>query len=164
MEEKERYEILEDSHIIYDFKHSNPLISLSSICDLLNQQDTRIKELEEALKKANTNNYLTDYYLVEKENQQLKEQLSLKMEELHTAYCGIENVKTKNGNLKYEIKQLKQSQKQLAIEKLEKVKQNVLKIDKTEIKTLENGYSTLYCDRPEVIAIIDRQIKQLKGE
>ncbi len=47
-----------------------------SIVKLLNQQNARIKELEEALKKANTNNYLSDYYLVEKENQQLKQQLS----------------------------------------------------------------------------------------
>lgn len=63
----------------------------------------------------------------------------------------------RNGN----YDQLKQ---QLAIEELEKLKQNVLKIDKIEIKVLKNGYSTLYCDRSEVIIIIDNQIKELKGE
>ena len=50
----------------------------------------------------------------------------------------------------------------LAIVKLEEVKKDILKIDKTEIKTLKNGYSTLYVDRPEVITIIDQKIKQLK--
>lgn len=64
--------------------------------------------------------------------------------------------------LKQEIQQLKQSQKQLAISELEKVKKSVLEIDKIEIKVLENGYSTLYCDRPEVITIINNQIKQLE--
>ena len=52
------------------------------------------------------------------ENQQLKERLELKLEELHTAYCAVENVKTKNGELKEKIKQLQQGQKQLAINKM----------------------------------------------
>ena len=49
-----------------------------------------------------------------------------------------------------------------ALEQLEKVKESVLGIDKTEIKTLKNGFSTLYVDRPEVITKLDNQIKQLK--
>ena len=50
----------------------------------------------------------TDIYPLQEENQQLKDKLEIKMEELHIAYCGIESVKTKNGNLKEEIKELKQ--------------------------------------------------------
>jgi len=50
----------------------------------------------------------------------------------------------------------------LAIAKLEEVKKDILGIEKTEIKTLKNGYSTLYIDRPEIITIIDKHIKQLK--
>lgn len=49
------------------------------------------------------------------------------------------------------------------MQELEKAKESVLKINKAEIKVLENGYSTLYCDRPEIITIIDQQIKELRG-
>lgn len=106
MEEKERYE-----RIGYcSYRDTETGVIGDNFVDLLNYQDRRIKELEEALKKANTNNYLTDYYLVEKENQQLK-----------------------------------QGQKQLAIEELEKLKEVV------ESKTL-------------LAECIDNQIKSLKGE
>ena len=44
-----------------------------------------------------------------------------------------------------------------ALEQLEKVKESVLGIDKTEIKTLKNGFSTLYVDRPEVITKLDNK-------
>ena len=56
--------------------------------------------------------------------------------------------------------------KQLAIQELEKVEELILKIDNNhkEIKTLKNGYSTLYVDSPTVISIIDQEIKELKGE
>lgn len=54
------------------------------------------------------------------------------------------------------------AEKQIAIEQLQKLKESILKIDKTEIKTLENGYSTLYVDRPEIINEIDQQIKELR--
>lgn len=61
---------------LYDNLKKKYFESPNDIVKVLNQQDTRIKELEEALKKANINNYLTDYYLVKKENQQLKQQQS----------------------------------------------------------------------------------------
>lgn len=78
---KERYKIkliCDDPMFfdLYDNLNKKYFESPNEIVKVLNQQDARIKELEEALKKANTNNYLTDYYLVEKENQQLKQQLS----------------------------------------------------------------------------------------
>lgn len=57
------------------------------------------------------------------------------------------------------IKDLKQQLKSQPAEIMEKIKERVLKIDKTEIKTLDNGYSTLYCDRPSVITILDTILK-----
>lgn len=77
--EKERYELLNDS-CIYDNELKEYVVSptlsmrtyLETLTKLFNQQDTRIKELEKENQKANIKNYLTDYYLVEKENQQLK--------------------------------------------------------------------------------------------
>lgn len=77
--EKERYELLNDN-CIYDNELKeyvvNPTLSmrtyLETLTKLFNQRDTRIKELEKENQKANIKNYLTDYYLVEKENQQLK--------------------------------------------------------------------------------------------
>lgn len=88
MEEKERYYI-EDDTIIDEEKRISGEQDIT-ICDiddpdilvdLLNQQDKRIKESEKENQKANIKNYLTDYYLVEKENQQLKQsqnQLAIK--------------------------------------------------------------------------------------
>lgn len=78
MEEKERYYSLIDHNgnfTLRDYETGNELTNLFDLDDLLNQQDARIKELEKENQKANIKNYLTDYYLVEKENQQLKEEL-----------------------------------------------------------------------------------------
>ncbi len=66
------------------------------------------------------------------------------------------------------ISKLQTSQRdktQLAIQELEKVEELILKIDNNhrEIKTLKNGYSTLYIDSPTVMFIIDQQIKELSG-
>lgn len=61
---------------LYDNLKKKYFESPNDVVKVLNLQDARIKELEEALKKANTNNYLTDYYLVAKENKKLKQQLS----------------------------------------------------------------------------------------
>lgn len=70
------YTKIDGYYWIKDTETNENYCANKTIVKLLNQLDARIKELEEALKKANTNNYLTDYYLVEKENQQLKQQLS----------------------------------------------------------------------------------------
>lgn len=58
------------------------------------------------------------------------------------------------------IEKLEQQLKSQPKEIIEKIKERVLKIDKTEIKTLDNGYSTLYCDRPTVITILDAILKE----
>lgn len=102
---KEKYELLNDN-CIYDNELKeyvvNPTLSirtyLETLTKLLNQQDTRIKELEKENQKANIKNYLTDYYLVEKENQQFKQsQKQFAVNELeklskHFVYSGDEMV------------------------------------------------------------------------
>lgn len=156
MEEKERYVNLCDRQIKDTQNQSQYFMGIEQVCKLLNQQDKRIKELEVLLnadKKMETNS-IKGFEKLKQENQQLKEQISLKMEELHIAYCGIEDVKTKNGNLKAEIKQLKQSQKQLAIEGLKKLRQNFSYCPYSDDKVYED----------KVCEIIDDQIKELKGE
>lgn len=119
MEEKERYELFGE-HCIKDNSPDVPcqLLDAYKACVILNEQDKRIKRLQEEIKKANINNYLADYWLAEKEKQQLK-----------------------------------QSQKQLAISELVKIKRY---ID-------DNAY---YIDEinfgEEINEYIDNQIKQLK--
>ena len=88
MEEKERYEVISPSlngyAYIHDFKTDNVLNTYDS-CDLLNQQDKRIKELEEELDDAKRD-YIPKLEFglqrankmgrdAEKEIQQLKQQL-----------------------------------------------------------------------------------------
>ena len=119
MEEKERYIIGigkgEDIFIADNDRKAMFTITTKKLQDLLNQQDKHIKKLQEEIKKTNINNYQADYWLVEKENQQLK-----------------------------------QSQKQLAISELEKVKRTFIDV--------------AWEDVDFAIEIIDDQIKELKGE
>ena len=119
MEETERYIIGigkgKDIFIADNDRKAMFTITTKKLQDLLNQQDKHIKKLQEEIKKANINNYLADYWLVEKENQQLK-----------------------------------QSQKQLAISELEKVKRTFIDV--------------AWEDVDFAIEIIDDQIKELKGE
>lgn len=154
MEEKERYINLCDRQIKDTQDNSQAFMGISSVCKRLNNQSNRIKELVE-------------------ENQQLKERLSIKMEELHIAYCGIENVKTKNGNLKEENKQLKQSQKQIAIIELEKTKICCEKYAEELYDNLVDVVVPTDIDKPKreaikylylVSEVIDDRIKSLKGE
>ena len=106
------------------------------------------------------------------ENQQLKHKLAEKEKEIddfkrigEKGHLDLLEDKRKENRILIKVsEQLLQSQKQLAIKQLQKLKESILKIDKTEIKTLGNGYSTLYVDRPEIINEIDNQIKELKGE
>lgn len=108
MEEKERYEVMSPSlngyAYIHDFKTDDVLNTYDS-CDLLNQQDARIKEFE-------------------KENQQLK-----------------------------------QSQKQLAIEELEKLKEYIVLNDEYDEEIGCNIIKTF-----DLIEDLADKIKSLKGE
>ena len=131
--------------------------------DLLKKQSDKIADLEAKLSESERkyedrkrfciieNRSLTEIInnLLE-ENNELKQQLAEKEKEIEYQES-MKILAVKNQN-------------QTAIAELEKAKEKVLKIDKTEIKTLENGYSTLYVDRPEIITIIDQQIAELKGE
>lgn len=127
MEEKERYECKYNEKLMkhYTFDNENKEeLGYKGVVRVLNQQDARIKELEKENQKANIKNYLTDYYLVEKENQQLKEQLEgTKQTGSYQVMlmCQKENILLKQ--------QLKQSQNKKAIEVLEKVKKYFLTTD-----------------------------------
>ncbi|MGN1200869.1 MAG: hypothetical protein ACI4R8_01205 [Candidatus Caccovivens sp.] len=103
MEEKERYIKYDPddngiiTRTIYDTIEKKPIIVTIDRCiGLLNQQDKRIKELEEELRivqyyKTETNKF--DYEL-RKENQQLKQQLKEKDEQLKQAKEIINNPNT----------------------------------------------------------------------
>lgn len=125
--EKERYECKYNEKLMkhYTFDNENKEeLGYKGVVRVLNQQDARIKELEKENQKANIKNYLTDYYLVEKENQQLKEQLEgTKQTGSYQVMlmCQKENILLKQ--------QLKQSQNKKAIEVLEKVKKYFLTTD-----------------------------------
>ena len=105
MEGKERYELVEEdfSYAIVDNEehktYQQDCFDFGNICDLLNQQDKRIKELEEEL-----------------ENYKL----------CRCVDCSTEcekGLETSINELEKENQQLKQSQKHLAIEQLEKVEE-----------------------------------------
>lgn len=119
------------------------LNDISTSQDKITDLEAKLAESEKAvvsiLENADRQNKSiceTDIYPLQEENQQLKEKLEIKLEELHIAYCGIESVKTKNGNLKAEIKELKQ---QLAKER-KKVVQEIR--DKALLKqmNIDNDY------------------------
>lgn len=81
MEEKERYEetdIVTKSIIIYDHKNKElKFLSIRNVCDLLNRQDKRIKELEQENQelKIRLDKTINDCNNLFVENQQLKQQL-----------------------------------------------------------------------------------------
>lgn len=137
MEEKERYTIesfeIEEPPVIFDNKTQQIILTLvdynydeiTHLKDLLNHYFKRIKELEKENQKANIKNYLTDYYLVEKENQQLKQQLS--DEEKAHDFC-IDSFNEECEKLRKQIKfeseareRFKQSQNEKENEILKKV-------------------------------------------
>ena len=149
MEEKERYSLFIGQCCV-DKEDKNKLING---LDRLNQQDKRIKELKQ-------------------ENQQLKEQLTNAQKE----YQEYREVVTKDiekevdermrdtiKEFHLDIKQLKQSQKQLAIEELENLKKEFYS-RKLEYKTMENSFHIYGLRIDRIFEIIDDQIKELKGE
>ena len=141
MEEKERYmwidrETTFDSDKLYD-KTTGIKYDPVYATDLLNYQDKRIKELEK------TNKVLSN---------ELTKNSILKQDYIETC-CGIPIFEIPK--IKEENKQLKQSQKQLAISELVKIKRyiddNAYYIDERDFGEEINEY-------------IDNQIKELKGE
>lgn len=136
MEEKERYEVF-GKHCIKDYNPNarRQLLDAYVACVILNDQDQHIKELEE-------------------QNQRLKEQLE---ETKQTGsyqvmlMCQKENILLKQ--------QLKQSQKQVAIEELEKIYNLFEPYENSQKDTIlcaNNGIS--------FIDYLDNKIKKFKGE
>lgn len=129
-EEQERYYSLIDCNgnfELRDYGSNREFHSLYELDDLLNQQDNRIKELE------NMNSLYLD-------------------SENH--FCDV--VK----RLNQEKQQLKQSQKQLAIRELEKVKNY---FDDSDDDNYHESEGWIITNR-SVVEYIDDKIKELKGE
>lgn len=87
---------------------------------------------------------------------ELEENLVNKLEELHAAYCGIESVKDKNGNLKEEVKQLKQQ--------VEEKDNNCLILYSLLYSTLENQGCEDVASAIEQMTglLLDKQSEQFK--
>ena len=183
MEEKERFELFGE-HCIKDNNPDAPcqLLDTYKTCVILNEQDQRIKELEEENKKANINNYLADYWLAEKEKQQLKQQLAekdkeieqlKKFDDLNKTFFELFRTAFKEPNkvddLFNTLKTIQEKQDQdkisFTIEQLEKVKEKILSYEEIYYQFLESGAKVpVVClENFRVKQTIDNQIKQLKG-
>ena len=177
--EKERYElqeISEDGFFYWylkdnDTKLLKPIVDLHNCVKLLNQQDARIKELEEQNKNLEYARQLSyksllgvedDYQDLKQENKQLKQQLS--DEEKAHDLC-IDRFNEECEKLRKQIKfesdareRFKQSQNQKAIEVLEQlVKYFAFKDD-------ENDFYEIIADYGDILDWIDDQIKELRSE
>lgn len=134
MEEKERFELLNDN-FIYDKKLKEYVVSpsvslkcyIGTLADLLNQQDKEIKELK------------SDNVWLHDERERL---------------INYSSKLIKNN------KQLKQSQNQLAIEKFEKIKNY---FDDSNDDKYNESEGWIITNR-NVVDYVNNQIKSLKGE
>lgn len=156
MEEKERYEfgqrtLFYSGEELTTFDGFNLDDFMRIICKLLNQQDKEIIKLRG-------------------ENQQLKKQLeifkisndALQQDNLDLSYDKVdiayeyakEMAENWEKDYQEEIKQLKQSQNQVAIDELEKFKNYIF----TRIYLTANG------DEEKINTYVDLKIKELKGE
>lgn len=140
MEEKERYELFGEFGIIHDTSPNAECMFLNKFqtCEILNRQDKRIKELEQ-------------------ENQQLKDQARKAYQEglLQKQFDKDMEIQ----ELKDKIEQIKQSQKQLAIEELEKLKEYIVLNDEYDEEIGCNIIKTF-----DLIEDLADKIKSLKGE
>lgn len=170
MEVKERYKLesyLEAFCEIHDTESDEWYLRKDLVTDLLNRQDTRIKELEEEngyiifadgydengneVDKQIYTTYKSKCDELIKENQQFKEELK----DIKNNYrIQIDSLLLVRLNL---FKQLKQSQKQLAIEVLEKFKSELV----NKISPIQLSYTNYV---KQVYDKINNQIKELKGE
>lgn len=153
-------EMFEQSNIIY----TNLINKIADLEAKLVEKDLRIEELEGQFAYECECN--KEFVACQNENEQLKQQLAEKDKEIEKLKHFKVTIGTMGSN-QVDISSTiytDQSKTEFAIQQLQRAKESVLKIDKTEIKTLENGYSTLYIDRPEVITILDQIIKELEGK
>ena len=135
MEEKERYEIFGKHCIKDNDQNARPqLLDAYVACVILNEQDKRIKELEE-------------------ENKQLKQQLEEKdkeIEKYRNANIIVLGGRSQGKKHLMEIK-IKELQNQKAVEQLEKVKEFVNEIYGEYSASITTNF-------------IDNQINELKGK
>lgn len=125
MEEKERYELLDDYDIdvIVDNITHSEFTNSSQFCDILNQQDKRIKELELLLnadEKMKTNS-VKGFEKLRQENLQLKEQIEQMVKDYTSEiafYTGA-------------------SDKQIAVKELDKYKETVQELQGTSSKMFD---------------------------
>ena len=140
MEEKERYEYFFGTNTIKDNKTNQ---FYGRVVDFLNQQDKRIKELEE------TNKVLSN---------ELTKNSILNQDYIETC-CGIPIFEIPK--IKEENQQLKQSQKQLAIEELKLALEN-FKNRPTHFDVARQELCLSDQDK-QFIDFINNQIKELEG-
>lgn len=136
MAEKERYRYIVATNKLYDSQEDELYfynINSNKVISILNQQDKRIKDLEEQIKTKDTINNL------------YKTTVSLRDND-------FKDLVYENNELKQENKQLKQSQKQLAIIKLKQI-----------IYFMENSSNNHYPLPYEIKNFIENQIKDLEG-
>ena len=148
---KEKYGIT-DAHYICDSAifntETDEILRLYQICDLLNEQDQKIKELEVKLaeRTKQLKIALKDFNDIQEENDKLAQQLAEKDKKIEDVedvsrrlirICGTTNCYGKN---------------QKAIEKLEQVKK--LLVEKMKLAS----------DKLDCAYYIDNQIKELRGE
>lgn len=129
-------------HYIFD-NENKEYLGYNGVVRVLNQQDARIKELEDMVVKKQNKLYsrLDEIMNLQEEKQQLK----------------IENGSL-NEIVLILIEQLKQSQNQKAIEELEKVKRY---FDDNDPNDKSDGWIITNRD---VVNYVDNQIKELMGE
>lgn len=156
MKATERYINLSERQIKDTQNQAQSFLSVKQVCDLLNQQSARIKELKSQLRVNNSqlasselkynglkeeykkqedllNSYLKNCSELNFENQQLKKQLEVQKSKselvaenealkdtIAVVLAQKRNTLKNNDELRKEITQLKQSQKQLAISEFEK--------------------------------------------
>ena len=144
MEEKERYEYFFGTNTIKDNKTNQ---FYGCVVDLLNQQDKRIKELEEENKECKHWENMFHKLSTEEDNAITKVNKSLSNP--------MSLIDDYDKWADYTIEQIKQSQNQLAIKILKELRDKICKIGYDE------DYNTDYFG---VVKEIDDKIKSLKGE
>ena len=142
---KERYWYFEKQGQIYDNEKETflkGLISIETIVDLLNQQDARIKELEEENRRL--------FNLTQLNNCENCEKVAIKTNQM----------------LIEENQQLKQSQNQKAIEELKSVKYNLLDLSNNYWRHFKTGEPFMTYD--DIMLFIKKniniQIEELRSK
>lgn len=157
-----------------NFNKRQAFVDLGIIAITLNQQDKRIKELEEENKEleikldkcgtelVNAESLVSNLEEVQfdykKENQQLKQQLAENKNDYLLLEEQIENANDWNKDLLKENQQLKLSQNKIAFDALQSVLDKVENIFDDALKNCGCNFS--YYDK--VLDVIDSQIEELK--